>query len=55
MTENNIQSKIYNYYDKVTADIIVKWANQYATTHNTSIEHAMVVTLLEIYEGGKTK
>lgn len=50
MTTNDIRTIIYNYHDKATADIIVKWATKYMEEHNTTLDYAMAVTLLEIHK-----
>ena len=50
MTNKDSSTIIYNYHDKVTADIIVKWATKYMEEHNTTFDYAMVVTLLDIHK-----
>jgi len=55
MTNNDSTTLIYKYHDKPTADIMVRWAEQYASDNNTSIDFAMVKVLLDIHNQGRIK
>ena len=48
MTITDSRTKLYNYYDKVTADILVRWAERYAEEKGVSFDYALVVILLDV-------
>lgn len=52
MTINDTNAIIYKYHDKVTADILIKWANKLTKEQGLTFDQAMIITLLEIHKKG---
>lgn len=52
MTNKDITTLIYNYHDQATANIMIKWATEYATNNDVSLEYGLVAVLLNIHHKG---